>query len=222
MVQSPTPLNTLVQLRTHLAEQFELTELYNLCADMGWNYQDLAHTTRGELALAMVDRADRRGYVAELTRLAYLRKYAPPPRPAPDELPAPGQLLPGSRMLFGRNQEFTGRQAALTQLWQSFTARPASGNASAAMLITQAIQGMGGVGKSQLAGEFAYRYGRFTRGVHWINAAQPDLNGLGHSEAQSDKESLLRGEAGAVSIPRDSICRWRCIWRRAIWRGTLA
>ena len=30
---------------------------------------------------------------------------------------------------------------------------------------------MGGMGKSQLAVELAYRYGRFLDGVHWINAA---------------------------------------------------
>ena len=33
---------------------------------------------------------------------------------------------------------------------------------------------MGGVGKTQLAVEFAYRYGRFFHGVHWLNAARPE------------------------------------------------
>jgi tetratricopeptide (TPR) repeat protein len=32
---------------------------------------------------------------------------------------------------------------------------------------------MGGVGKTQLAVEFAYRYGRFFHGVHWVNAGSP-------------------------------------------------
>jgi len=36
---------------------------------------------------------------------------------------------------------------------------------------------MGGIGKTQLAVEFAYLYGRFFHGVHWLNAAQPDLIG---------------------------------------------
>ncbi len=37
---------------------------------------------------------------------------------------------------------------------------------------------MGGLGKTQLAVEFAYRYGKFFRGVHWLNLANPEsLNG---------------------------------------------
>ncbi|MCK4316278.1 MAG: tetratricopeptide repeat protein, partial [Anaerolineae bacterium] len=33
------------------------------------------------------------------------------------------------------------------------------------------------MGKTQLAVEFAYRYGRFFHGVHWLNGAQPDAIG---------------------------------------------
>jgi tetratricopeptide (TPR) repeat protein len=40
-------------------------------------------------------------------------------------------------------------------------------------VINQTITGMGGVGKTQLAVEFAYRYGRYFRGVHWLNLADP-------------------------------------------------
>jgi tetratricopeptide (TPR) repeat protein len=34
---------------------------------------------------------------------------------------------------------------------------------------------MGGLGKTQLAVEFAYRYGRYYRGVHWLDLADPSL-----------------------------------------------
>ena len=42
-------------------------------------------------------------------------------------------------------------------------------------LITQAITGMGGVGKTQLAVEFAYRYGYRFRSVHWLDLSNPAL-----------------------------------------------
>jgi len=41
-------------------------------------------------------------------------------------------------------------------------------------LVTQAVHGLGGVGKTQLAVEFAHRYGRFFHGVHWLDAALPE------------------------------------------------
>ena len=42
------------------------------------------------------------------------------------------------------------------------------------MIVNQkAITGMGGLGKTQLAVEFAYRYGSYFRGVHWLNLADP-------------------------------------------------
>ncbi|MCP4666470.1 MAG: hypothetical protein GY849_08880, partial [Deltaproteobacteria bacterium] len=94
---------------------------------------------------------------------------APPPLPDDlDTLPEPGPLPPGSRLPFGRNALFTGRVTPLLDLAQALL-----GEGGAATLVTQAIQGLGGVGKTQLAVEFAYRYGRYFAGVHWLNAAEP-------------------------------------------------
>jgi tetratricopeptide (TPR) repeat protein len=97
--------------------------------------------------------------------------YIPPSLPEPGTIPEPGPLPPGSRMLFQRNVNFTGRENQLEALAQALLYR------EEAMLVTQTVQGMGGVGKTQLAVEFAYRYGRFFHGVHWINAAQPNAIG---------------------------------------------
>lgn len=49
------------------------------------------------------------------------------------------------------------------------------GASNTGVVINQAITGMGGLGKTQLAVEFAYRYGRFYRGVHWLDLADPSL-----------------------------------------------
>ena len=100
--------------------------------------------------------------------------YVPPTLPDSGELPPPGTLPPGSRMPFPRNALFTGREADLRTLAQALSPSPTP-SARHSALVTQAIQGMGGVGKTQLAVEFAYRYGRFFHGVHWINAQQPGL-----------------------------------------------
>ncbi len=93
---------------------------------------------------------------------------AAPPDPA--TLPTPGPLPPCSRRPFPRNKHFTGREEQLLTLGRALLTE----EAAAPALITQAIQGLSGVGKTQLAAEFAYRYGRFFHSVHWINAARPD------------------------------------------------
>ena len=110
--------------------------------------------------------------------------YTPPPLPGPDTLPDPGPLPPGSHLPFHRNALFTGRATPLKTLARTLLPQsPISNlqsptpNLQSPTLITQAIQGLGGVGKTQLAVEFAHRYGRFFHGVHWLNGAQPDAIG---------------------------------------------
>ncbi len=111
---------------------------------------------------------------------AALPPYTPPDPPDPDTLPDPSDLPPGSRLPFGRNALFTGRVQPLLDLARRLLHDAADAAASAgaqAALVTQVVQGMGGIGKTQLAVEFAYRYGRFFQSVHWISAAVPDLVG---------------------------------------------
>ena len=106
------------------------------------------------------------------------RAYRPPPPPDPDTLPDPGPKQPGWHLPFVRNALFTGREDPLKALAQALLhgeeGRGGEGRGDRApTLITQAVQGMGGVGKTQLAVEFAYRYGRYFRGVHWLDARDP-------------------------------------------------
>jgi tetratricopeptide (TPR) repeat protein len=86
-----------------------------------------------------------------------------------DRLPPGGVLPPGSRMLLERNLRFVGRQEQLKLLAATLKrgeADPAAG--------VMAIVGMGGVGKTQLACEFAHRFGRFfAGGVFWLSCADP-------------------------------------------------
>jgi len=95
--------------------------------------------------------------------------YAPQPFPDPVIIPPPGPLPAGSRVPYMRNPDFVGREAALRAVAGALLQPSKS-----AVLIPQLVSGMGGIGKTQFAVEFAYRYGRFFKGVHWLNAGNPE------------------------------------------------
>lgn len=115
-----------------------------------------------------------RNIVNVYSQLSHVDSYTPPSLPAPDELPEPGQLPPGSRMPYYRNAVFTGRETELLELAQSLVTHHAS--KATAITQTAVATGMGGIGKTQLAGEFCYRYGRYFHCVHWINARDGNLD----------------------------------------------
>ena len=84
-----------------------------------------------------------------------------------EALPEPGSLPGGSRMPLDRNPLFVGRAADLRRIgaWLKAdgpTACP-----------TVAITGIGGLGKSQLASQFAHLYGQFfAGGIFWLSLAE--------------------------------------------------
>ena len=91
-----------------------------------------------------------------------------------EELDSPdAPRFPGTRTgivsLLSRNEEFTGRAEELTTLRNRLVAGPSSGRDSGA----QVLRGFGGVGKSQLAREYAYRYIADYDVVWWIPAERP-------------------------------------------------
>jgi tetratricopeptide (TPR) repeat protein len=84
---------------------------------------------------------------------------------------APGPRFPGSlpaiwNITEERNPYFTGRDQALAELHQALTAGQTAAR-------THAIQGLGGVGKSQLALEYAFRNASEYDGVWWLHAEEP-------------------------------------------------
>ncbi|MCB8977790.1 MAG: tetratricopeptide repeat protein [Ardenticatenaceae bacterium] len=101
--------------------------------------------------------------------------YKAPSLPPQGELPDAGGLPPGSRAVHGRNPQFTGRERELLDLAATLLYNGAENTA----VISPAIaSGMGGIGKTQLAVEFMYRYGRFfPGGVYWISFNDPDAIG---------------------------------------------
>ena len=88
------------------------------------------------------------------------------PRSVPERARFPGALPPTWNIPHLRNPNFTGRESLLAQLRTALT----SGQPAA---LTQAISGLGGVGKTQLAVEYAYRYAVEYDVVWWVRAEEP-------------------------------------------------
>ncbi len=96
---------------------------------------------------------------------------APPfPRtgPAPTDKPGFAGALPAVWRVPPRNPRFTGRDGMLAELRRRL--RTGEGT-----LVVQALYGLGGVGKTQLALEYAHRFAADYDLVWWVDAEQPVL-----------------------------------------------
>jgi hypothetical protein len=105
-------------------------------------------------------------------RLAGLRPSGPPsfPRRVPALSGRPGFAgrRPTVWRVPARNPRFIGRDGMLAELRRRL-------GAGEAALVVQALYGLGGVGKTQLAIEYAHRFATDYDLVWWINAEQPVL-----------------------------------------------
>ncbi|GAA4429297.1 hypothetical protein GCM10023148_33640 [Actinokineospora soli] len=95
-----------------------------------------------------------------LVPLAVVGLWQSPQRERADVRPATHRLPP-------RNTAFTGREPALRELRKRLT--------SADGVAIQVVRGLGGVGKTQLAVEYAYRHLAKYRFVAFVDAEDPDL-----------------------------------------------
>jgi tetratricopeptide (TPR) repeat protein len=82
-----------------------------------------------------------------------------------DELPDPANLPTLHRMPFIRNKDFVGRESEMLEIARAMMEGTGT---------TVVTAGIGGIGKTQLAVEWAYRYGQFFKGgVFWLDFQEP-------------------------------------------------
>jgi len=106
-----------------------------------------------------------------------------------------------------RNPNFTGRQGLLDDLRESVTSgRPAA--------LTQAISGMGGVGKTQLAVEYAYRYRDDYAAVLWLPSEAPAALAAAYADL-ARRLNLPEREAGDQNEAVKAVKDW--LGRNGSW-----
>jgi hypothetical protein len=127
----------------------------------------IAQATDGATAVVNVYQQAAPARVTEAEQVEAEARLAALP---PATVAAPAALPPKSRVLFARNILFVGREEDLKRLATALKA-----GETAAVGQIAAATGLGGIGKTQLANEFAHRYGQyFAGGVFWLNFADPE------------------------------------------------
>ena len=155
-----------------------------------------------------VGREGARGRIRSAVRGAVTGRAKPAEEPdfPPEAWPEPRfpGVLPEVWNVPPRNPNFTGREAALGHVRAWLAEHPA--------VTVHALHGMGGIGKTQTAIEYAYRYADGYDLVWWINAEQAAL--IGDQFASLGEELGLQppGDPGAMLRAVHRALRGRGRW----------
>jgi Domain of unknown function (DUF4062)/Tetratricopeptide repeat len=129
--------------------------------------------------------------------------------------PQASAMVPQIWNVPNRNADFTGRDTILERLRAELTGD------GTAVVLARAVYGLGGVGKTQLALEYAHRFQAGYRLIWWINAEQPLEITLALAELAgrlglqiSDNAAEAAGSA-LEQLRRDVTGRWLLIFDNA-------
>jgi hypothetical protein len=129
------------------------------------------------------------------------------------ELAEPGPLPASSILPYQRNVDFVGRESDLLQIAASLGQVAEDGRPQVV-----ALSGIGGLGKTQTAVEFSYRYGRyFPGGVFWLNFAEAETVADEVAAVGSERGLRLFGETEQLTLA-DRLGRVQRAWQEPIAR----
>lgn len=120
---------------------------------------------------------------------------------------APGPLPPGSIVPFAPDPLFVGRAALITSVLELFAPAPRQATPP-----TIALSGPAGVGKTQVALEFAHRYGRlFKGGVFWMSFSDAEAAQVSVAACAGPNALALGETVQALGLGAQADCvreRW--------------
>ncbi|MCL4262588.1 MAG: tetratricopeptide repeat protein [Anaerolineae bacterium] len=155
----------LAQLADLISDHFSEQELRDLCLELGVNYEHLSGDNTRAKSRELVQWAQRHGTLPALLeqvkthrphlaeQIGHLAVNLPQP-------PTPPRL---HHIPYHRNPLFTGREEWLAALHAQLGQR-------GTVAVTQAVAGLGGMGKTQLALEYCYRHVAEYDLIYWLRA----------------------------------------------------
>ncbi len=127
---------------------------------------------------------------------------------------APNELPPNSYMPHHRNRDFVGRQAHLQGVADLLLPH----SKAAENMCAVAVTGIGGLGKTQFAVEFAFQFGHhFVGGVYWMSFAETDSVTEEVAKVGGALGMKLFQDVEALSLA-DKIGRIKTAWQQPIPR----
>jgi len=122
-----------------------------------------------------------------------------PSFPGTKRVKFPG-ALPFNNLPANRNPHFTGREDKLDEIHQTFEKKEA-------VALTQAISGLGGIGKTQIALEYAFRYGYEYDCIWWANA-ETDNTILASFQDFAKKKKIVNEDTKETEVIIEAVRYW--------------